>query len=376
MLVGLGGSPAAVDHVLAYCEGFDSAAIGSAPPLPLEAEPHLLDWRAYLAGAGEDPFGLLQEKLPQLNVPIREGVSATEAYARVARRGEPFAEEAFGGRLRLARPQAFRFYVHEHPAGALPVLATSERQDFETLWQALACRSEPRPVGSAVNAQMIAGFINWDRVKRYREEWSRKSGGSLGWPQEMSRVATFEPERFFDRMMLVCLNPYSGVPVGELGLDLDEPAWLERSMALRVEHEFTHYATKRLCGQMRLNLLDEMIADCMGATFALGTFRRDWALRFLGLEAWPQVRPEGRVHTYRGELEGEAFALLGKLTVAAAAGLEAVTDRFYAPSERGRFLLALMTLTLELLASENAISFFASAWERTGVQAVSGTSPE
>lgn len=44
------------------------------------------------------------------------------------------------------------------------------------------------------------------------------------------------------------------------------------STTLCLEHELTHLTTKRLLGEMRLNHLDELIAECMGMVAALGKF--------------------------------------------------------------------------------------------------------
>ena len=41
---------------------------------------------------------------------------------------------------------------------------------------------------------------------------------------------------------------------------------------LRLEHEFTPLATREVLGEMCMNLLDELIADCMGMPAALGPF--------------------------------------------------------------------------------------------------------
>src|SRR5207244_2307165 len=127
-----------------------------------------------------------------------------------------------------------------HPAGALPVLATTDRGDFETLCRALASRSEPAPISPAVNAQMVAGFNNWDRLRRYRAAWSAgrdPAAAEEDWPQEMGRVAEEERWRFQDRFMIACARPYSDVTAERLGLELDEATWLARSNDLRVEHE-------------------------------------------------------------------------------------------------------------------------------------------
>ena len=375
VLARLGGSEAAVEEALRYCESPFGAPLVPRPVFPLADEPHVEDWRRYAAEAGSRVFEYLQERLPQLQIPVREGVSRTPAWADVVLGGKPFRAEDFGGRLELARPGAVRLLLHEHPAGALPAIVSDHRSDFETLVRALAWRGEARPVGPAVNAQLVGGFINWDRLGRYRQEWGRRllpEAAVDGWAAELARLRHSEKWRFQDRFIVVCLQPYSGVGARELGLELGDDEWLEVSTRLRVEHEFTHYATRRVFGVMRLNLLDETLADFMGTTYALGTFRAAWYLRFLGLEGWPAVRAGGRIHTYAAELSPAAFALVCAVAVGAARALETLCSLFYAPAERGRFLLALCAMTLELLASEEAVALFRKSYEDAGALASAG----
>ena len=367
-LFALSQDPEAVEEALRYCESPFRIPQVPRPVLPLSEEPHLADWRRYASETAGSPFAYLQDRLPQLSIPVREGTSKTGAYGEVMRRGAPFRPESFGGRLELSRPESLRLLIHAHPAGALPVLATPDRQDFETLFHALACRSEPAPVSPSVNAQIIAGFINWDRVARYRSDWALGVDpfrAGTGWPEELSRVASSEKWRFFDRLLLVCDRPYSGVTASELGLPLTEDAWLERSSQLRVEHEFTHYATKRIFGAMSLNLLDETLADFMGVTHALGRFEASWYLRFLGLERWPEVRPDGRVHTYTKGLSAPGFTLLCSVVVRAAGAIEVLAKRWYGPGEREHVFLALASMGLDLLASEDVDARFEEAWTST-----------
>lgn len=369
VLIRLGGAGGSVDEVLRYCESPFLTVQVPPPVFPLADEPHVVDWRRYAAEAGPGVFEYLQKRLPQLAIPVRDGISKTTAWADVVLAGRPFRPDDFGGRLALESPERLRLFVHEHPAGALPVIVTDQRGDFETLVRALACRGEPRPVAAAVNAQLVAGFINWDRLARYRAEWGRSVPAEAAegiWPAEMARVGASERWRFQDRFVVTCARPYSGVSARDLGLEIDEEEWLELSTRLRVEHEFTHYATRRVFDVMRLNLLDETIADFMGTTYALGTFRAGWYLRFLGLEGWPEARPDGRIHTYASELSPPAFALLCALAVGASRTLETLCSRFYSAAERGRFLLGLAGMTLELLAAEEAPALFGECYESSG----------
>jgi hypothetical protein len=334
----------------------------------MSEEPHVETWRAYLNPPPSDFFACLQERLPQLAIPITKGIASTDAYRDVVRRGKPFVEDAFGGRLSLERPELFRFFVGEHPSGALPVLLTPHRADFETLDRALGFRNEPVPINPSVNAHTIAGFINWDRVRRHQTAWiaARSSADGSTWAGEMERVMKNERWRFYDRFILLCGKPYSGVSSSELGLDVGEEAWIETSTVLRLEHEFTHYATKRVYDEMKTNVLDEVICDWAGMTKALGGFRADWFLRFLGLESLPRIREDARVLAYVPGLGEDAVALVCRLTARAAAGVEALHDELYAEEERPRFLLALTRLTLELLASEERERYFVAAYDEAG----------
>ena len=313
---------------------------------------------------GSDVFSYLQTKLPQLNIPIRPDMASTDTYRRVARRGEAFRHDDFGDRLTLEVPGELRLLIQEHPAGALPVLTTSNRKDFLTLLCALGGRSEPRFFPSAMNAQLISGYNNWDRVGRYRDAWQRERGGFLttDWAAEMQRVIRTEPSLFQDRIVLVTDAPYSGVTASELEFAITDSEWRRCSMSLRLEHEFTHYATKRLWGTMRTNLFDELLADFMGMTHALGRFSKDAFSRFLGLSHWPTAKPNARVHAYQGTLDGQAFVIAGHLILSAAAELERLSDSFYESETRFIFFLALCQLGLVDLVRDGAVPRFLQAY--------------
>lgn len=352
----------------AYCRSlFTRDRLPRGPALPLPEEAHVAVWREYARAAGNNPLALLQAKLPQLNAPIRAGVSATPEYGALTRQGKAFRRSDFGGRLRLERPAALRLSIHDHPAGALPVLITAHRPDLVTLLRAFGHRNEPAPIPPTVNAMMVSGYINWDRIGRYRSEWLAAGHRAEDWPAEMSRVDREETWRFRDRLMLAGTAPYAGLSVRALGLRLTPAVWRRRSLILRIEHEFTHYATKRLFGAMRNNLLDELIADFMGMTAALGRFRAKWFLAGMGIEKWPEIKAEGRAHAYRMGLGDADFVKACGLATRAATGLETVSRRHYRAADRRRFFLGMTGLALADWASPRAEPLFLrAARERAG----------
>jgi len=143
---------------------------------------------------------------------------------------------------------------------------------------------------------------------------------------------------------------------------MDEREWLDRSIAIRREHEITHYFTLRALKTIRNNVFDELIADFVGLVRAFGRYRADYALRFLGLEAYPAFRPGGRLEVYRGKppLSDDAWAVARTLAVQSARNLEAFAAsepaQLQSLASLGALTFTLSTLTLEELAAPEMAS--------------------
>jgi hypothetical protein len=372
LVAGLGARGGEVSELLAYNESaFDLAALDRAPALPLPDEPSVAFWEPRVAEAaarGETgAIAVLREHLPQLHFPIRAGMSGSEAYLAATRRGEPPESLSEATGLDLPHPELVELHLHASPAGRIPVVVVRGRAEFVALVQALGGRNEPRPVADAQGALAISGYVNWSRVHAHRAAWER---GDLAdpaptWGEEMARLRA-RPELYQDRLILLSDGPYSAVPATQVGLS--EEAWRALSLAIRRDHEAAHYFTKRLFGSMRNRLLDELLADYAGIVGALGRFRADWLLRFLGLEEFPRFRAGGRLAVYRGDppLSDGAFQVLGALAHAAAENLErfdaGMGDRPRATLDRALTLAAIASHRVEELAAPDGADRLASTF--------------
>jgi hypothetical protein len=216
-----------------------------------------------------------------------------------------------------------------------------------------------------MGACMVGGFINWERIRHLRHTWHAQPAAARSTPTWQAEWQTILPHKalYQDCFILLSIGPYSGVPAQDLGLAHGE--WLTLSLAIRLEHECTHYFTRRLFGSMRNNLYDEVLADYMGLVAATGHYRADWFLRFVGLDTFPGYREGGRLQNYRGKppLGEEAFDVLQALVVQAAHNLETIGCNHPA-SPPVHTLLTLSLLTLEELASEQAPVRFEQAQAR------------
>lgn len=348
-----GARDGVIEELLAYNDNaFDFGALPQPPALPLADEAHVVAWREYAAAEG-GAFDTLQRVLVQLRFPVQAGISASDDYRSVTRAGALPELCALATGLELEHPEGVGLAIVATAAGGVPVISARGRDDFVTLLQALAYRNEPAEIPASQGAATIRGYNNWDRVARYRAAWQRDHPEG-DWDEEFQRLIP-RRELYQDRFMLLSDGPYSSIPGRQLGLDGGR--WQELSLTIRMHHECTHYATSRLLGTMRNRALDEVIADYFGIVAALGRFRADWLLAFLGLEAFPDYREGGRLQNYRGDpgLSDEAFVVLQRLVYDAAHNLQAF-DAALSDDDRARGggaapLLALAWFTLEEMAA-------------------------
>lgn len=352
LLAGLGAATAVQDELCGYLADAYSDPPRKGDDAALADELQIPFWRGYVEEAVRDGAArVLRRRFPQLGFPVGEGVSQRSEYREATRRGSFDREGPV--RLGLEREDRLSLEVDDGFAGAVPVLVARHRPDFVRLVRALTARNEPEAVPDAMGACLVKGLADWDRVAAYRRAWESRLGRPAGaeeWSAEMASGLAPRKELWQDRLILLSDGPYSAVPAAEMGLpDAD---WRERSLALRLSHESFHYLTLRRFGSIRSHLLDELLADYAGLVSAFGRYDAARALRFLGLDRLPEIRPEGRLAVYRGTLSEDAVQVLARLVARAAANLERVAPLAAgaAPGDAARTLLALAALGLDRLA--------------------------
>jgi hypothetical protein len=368
VLLDHGALPSEIEELLAYNQNiFDLTNISRVLQSSLPDEAHLPFWRKSLATAEVTGiFETCKNILVQLQLPIQSGISQTKFYREATLKGHKTAEMTQTQGLQLQQPEKLQLEIYPSLAGSIPILFTANRADFVCLVQALTKKNEPEPIPDSMGACMVANYNNWGRINQYRDQWSVKNGDNCAekdWQLEFRRLIP-QKQLYQDRFIILSDGFYSGVTAQEM--NLSESEWRSLSLAIRLEHECTHYFTHRVLGSMRNNLLDELIADYQGIVAAIGYYRADWFLRFMGLESFPHYRPGARFENYQGEslLSSGALKVLQRLVKVAAENLE-YFDRHYARGrQRHQVLLALTCFTLEELASKEAPCHILKSLER------------
>ncbi|WP_438822918.1 DUF7005 family protein [Nostoc favosum] len=362
VLADFGATAAQAQELLVYNQNiFNHNTLNHSIQFPLPPEAHLAAWEEYaLAARVLGTFEALKRVLVQLKFPIVEGISQTQTYRDATRKGVAVDGMTEATGLVLQQPQKLQLLLHQSLAGTIPVLLTENRDDFVSLVQALTKRNEPQAIPASMGACMVSGFNNWDRIRQYRQKWEAESFANRypsSWQEEFQQLIP-QKELYQDKFIILSGGSYSNVSAKDM--ELEESQWQRLSLTIRLEHECTHYFTRRLFNSMRNNILDELIADYRGIVVATGFYRADWCLRFLGLESFPDYREGGRLQNYRGQppLSDGAFEILQALVKAAAENLqcfhaeysEDLTDTNMQPL----MLMGLTFLTLEELASQEA----------------------
>jgi hypothetical protein len=387
-----GATAGEVEELLAYTHNaFEQPAIIGAREYPLPDEPFVAAWERYAVEA--ERIGVcacLRRLLIQLRFPVAAGMSASDAYRAAIRRGVVDTEAAPSEGLHFVRPDGLRLLIHPTAVGRIPVVIADLREDFISLIQSIVHSNEPVPIPDSMGACIVAGYNNWDRIAQLRVRWEHAhpdERSTESWVQAFRGIVS-RKELYQDRFILLSSGPYSAVSAEALGLGEEE--WLAASLVIRLEHECTHYFTRRAFGSMRNSLLDELIADYMGIVAAVGRYRSDWLLRFMGLESYPCYRPGGRLGNYRGDppLSDGAFAVLQSLVKSAAEHLESFESGRLESCDAGRLpggrglaegaaiVTALARLGLEALASDDAVALIGAivrgADQKMGVRVTVG----
>lgn len=309
--------------------------------VPLESELFAKVWKEYVAEGGD--FNVLRTKILQFNFPIEKGISENEDYLKSAEEGELVqkAKESKGLDLKHLSTE-----VISTPGGEMPVVILRERKEFEKVIQTFSHKNEPETVPASMGASTYAGYNNWERIERYKQQWQSIHGTSeVAWGEEFDRMIG-KKELYKDSFIVLSDGPYSAVLAKEM--DLPEDEWRALSLDIRKYHETAHYFTKRLLGTMRNNVLDEVFCDFVGLVIATGEFKLDWALKFLGLENFPQYRKGARLENYVSKnISEDGAQVLRKLIYDTLINV----DQVYKNQDPYTFVYAMSYFSLEELAT-------------------------
>ena len=266
-----------VETLKDYCRAFTGAQTPW-PELPLIPPFSLAWWQHWLMETPEEHrFNHLRTHLPQLWIKPHHGASSSDCYKRLVLRGRMVKTQEKENCLELNDPSGFTIKLVKHPCGTYPVIEIDDHDDFRNILLCLAHRCEQADIQSSVHAQAVAGLIHWGLIRTINQN---------------------------ERAELIILHraPYSSLPANIIPGKPTEEKWIQLSQLWRLEHELTHIATRRLVGEMRLNLFDELIADTLGMIKALETFSAVLFLQGIGINADGSTKKDGRVHTYTREL--------------------------------------------------------------------------
>ena len=301
-------SESAIDELIAYAK---NKFISKKQASNADDASFISTWESYYEESLEaGSFSTLQKYLVQLQFPVKEGISKTETYKNTTLKGQQKLDRES---LVLNRPGDVVFELYESPmVEKIPVIIVPNAEDFNTIICALSNKNEPEKLPNSMGALFINGLNNWNRIHQLRSNWSKKNPFG-NWSQEFKTNILPKPHLYKDKIIVLSLKGYSGVAGENIGMSNDE--WKSSSLIIRREHECVHLFTLKYYGFMANNIHDEIIADYAGIVKALGHFNKDWFLRFMGLEDYPNYRIGARLQNYQSPIELSKEAFIGLQTL-------------------------------------------------------------
>jgi hypothetical protein len=274
-------------------------------------EPYINSWEGYrIESNKKGAFEVLKKCYPQLNFPVVEGIAKTQDYADAVLKGKTWYVN-LENNLELNNPEGLEISIFESIAGKVPVVKVPDNQDFIQIIQCLLHKNNPTFVPLSMGACLVNGINNWDRLHTLKNNWI--ANNPIGnWNEEFSKNVLSNPSLFKDKIVILSTKPYSNVAANSLGISGD--IWKTNSYSIRLEHECTHLYTLKKYGYATNNLHDELIADYIGISKTIGSYKKEWMLIFMGLEDYPKYRKGARLENYLGNTD-LSFENFEKLTV-------------------------------------------------------------
>ncbi len=337
MLESFGARPEDTPGLLEYNNPSFETAQAWTGRFPLADEPFVAAWKGYAATVARE--GSLTALFPFLTE-LDPSMGATRAVTGAD----------------LKAPEKGCVFVHPTIAGGLPAIVAGSQRDFFVLVQTLAQRGIAVDLPASMGALFLGNYQN----KYQHRQWKTLHPGQA--------AADVPKEKYQERFAMLRPGAYSGVPASSVGLS--EAEWDKQSLQIRLEHECTHYFTRRVFGAVRINALDELLADFNALRKTIQRFNPDWQRLFLGLEEDGRYRQGGRLENYfPATLSAEARATLERL-VQAAIGNLAEFDHIHpvvagSTEDEAAVLVAIASTSLEELARVGAadkLKAFTTQW--------------
>ena len=234
---------------------------------------------------------------PQLSLGIQEGMSQSEEYRNIVRKGIMPDKLAFPFELSGEEDE----YTIDTPAGEVNVLYLPDRAIFEYFIKVLAHRNEPVEIPLSMGASLISGINSWRKIYAHKEEYLQS--GKDDWDEEFARFISVK-ENYKDTVLIVSKGYYSALKPEYINMNSDE--WLEKSKTIRIYHEISHYISRKLFIENKEVLRDEIVADAIGFIAAFGYYDSLLARKVLGIDN-EKFNRDGRLINYVSEEELDIY---------------------------------------------------------------------
>lgn len=212
---------------------------------------------------------------PQLTLGVRNGLKDTERYKDIVLRGEMPKELVLPIEV---NGEAQRIEV-DTPIGKTEVLYLEDRKLFEYFIKVLAYKCEDVSIPKTTGAIFISGLNNWRKIEKHQSEYL-KNHTKEEWDEEFDRFVS-NKENYKGEVLLISKGYYSATSPSIVGFD--EDAWIKLSKEIRIYHEITHQISRKLYGDHKEAIRDEVIADAIGIISALGFYDKILHQKVLGI---------------------------------------------------------------------------------------------
>ena len=246
----------------------------------------------------------LAERFPQLYLKPAKGVSQSELYRSIIRRGEQYT----GDLSHFRGSDEDSITIARTPAGSVEMVFLKNREDFECFYRIMVEKCEPVPIPRSVGASYIGGINDWSKIHHHMDKYEKNGGTDTH--NEFSRF-TADKSNYKTSIILLSDGYYSNIGFEDTPYGNEE--WMRISLEIRKYHELTHFVCRHLFPENINPIWDELLADFYGLLCAIGKYDKQLAFKFLGIRNGQYI--SGRLEHYvQGQISEDFVSEIVGLT--------------------------------------------------------------
>lgn len=227
---------------------------------------------------GDEVWKALENRYPQLRLPISEGMSKSDQYKRVALRGLEVEDKQNN-----FVPSSEDLLIHTtFESNPVELLFIRNRENFEHFIQIMAYRCEPHEIARKSSVFTLTEVINWSKIKAHKREYLKLGGKD--WEKELDSFMS-NRKNYTETLIVVGFKEEDSYE--NICSKLQEGKEFRVYSKIKLFTQYAGFIATRKVLRKKEKILNYLLNQCIGLVSAAGEYDIEIAKALSGYEEKP-----------------------------------------------------------------------------------------